>query len=254
MFPLFQTNGNRGPQFLRQDRRRLSLPALLAKIDNAHERHLLRIDALRQRGEFIFPGNRVVITLERRRRRPQNNNALLDLGPHDRDVARVIARRFLLFVSGFVFFIDNDQSKIFQRRENGTAGADDNAGVAGMDFVPFIVAFAFREMTMQNRNHILCFGETALEAFDRLRRQGNFRNEDDRAATAFERRSDSLKINFSFSATGYAVQQNRTRVFRRLERFHDFLQGQCLFCIQFEISRQDELLVAMRIARDGAFA
>src|SRR5439155_23346919 len=66
-------------QFLGQDRQCLFFAALLAKIDNPHERHSLIVDALGQRKEFIFAGCRVVITFERRRSAPQHHGALLDL-------------------------------------------------------------------------------------------------------------------------------------------------------------------------------
>ena len=83
-----------------------------------------------------------MITLQRRRGASQNHDAFLNLRAHDGDIARVIARRFFLFVGGLVFFIDDNQPEIFQRREHRAAGADDDARAAGMDFVPFIVPFA----------------------------------------------------------------------------------------------------------------
>ena len=82
----------------------------------------------------------------------QNDDAFLDLRAHDRDIAGVIARRFLLFVGSFVFFIDNDESEILQRREHRAARADHDARATGMNLVPFIVAFAFGQMTVQNRD------------------------------------------------------------------------------------------------------
>jgi hypothetical protein len=41
-----------------------------------------------------------------------------------------------------VFFIDDNKSQVFQRREDRAACADYDARAAGMDFVPFIVSFA----------------------------------------------------------------------------------------------------------------
>ena len=61
-----------------------------------------------------FPIVGVVITLQRWRGAAENDHAFFDLRAHDCDIARVIPRRFLLFVGGFVFFIDNDQSEIFR--------------------------------------------------------------------------------------------------------------------------------------------
>ena len=67
----------------------------------------------------------------------------------------MITRRFLLFVSGLVFFIDHDEAEIFQRRENRAARADDDARAAGMNLVPFIVPLAFGQMAVQDRDHVL---------------------------------------------------------------------------------------------------
>ena len=64
---------------------------------------------------------------------------------HNRDIARVITRRFFLFVGRFVFFIDDDQPEIFQRREDRAARADDDARASRLNLVPFVVAFAFRQ-------------------------------------------------------------------------------------------------------------
>ena len=74
---------------------------------------------------------------------PSTDDAFLHLGAHHRDVARVIPRRFLLFIGGLVFFIDDDEAEIFERREDRAARADDDARAAGMNLVPFIVPLAF---------------------------------------------------------------------------------------------------------------
>jgi hypothetical protein len=50
------------------------------------------------------------------------------------------------------------------------------------------------------------------------------------------------------------MEQNRLRVLRRRERFFDGAQRRRLLRIQGEIPRSDELLIRMRIARDGLLA
>ena len=180
------------------------------------------IHALRECNQPVFSDRSVVIALQRWRGASQNDDAFLDLRAHDRDVARMIPWRFLLFVSGFVFFIDDDESEIFQRREDRAARADHDPRAAGMNFVPFIVAFAFGQMTVQNRDGVLRLGEPAFEALNRLRRKRNFRDENNCRASVIERRADRLQINFRFAGTGDAVEQNRTRVFRCVECLLDF--------------------------------
>ena len=83
----------------------------------------------------------------------------------------MIARRFLLLVSRLVFLIDDDQPEIFQRREDRAARADHNPRPRGVDFVPFIVPLAFRQMAVQHRDRVVQVRKPAFEPLDRLRRQ-----------------------------------------------------------------------------------
>ena len=83
-----------------------------------------------------------MIAFQGRRCTAENNRALLDFGADDRDVARVIPGRFFLFVSRLMLFIDDDQSEILQRREDGAARANDNPRPARVDLVPLIVTLA----------------------------------------------------------------------------------------------------------------
>ncbi len=66
----------------------------------------------------------------------------------------MITRRLLLLVGRLVFFIDDDESEVFERREDGAAGADDDARPAGLNLVPFVVPFAFRELAVQDRDRV----------------------------------------------------------------------------------------------------
>jgi hypothetical protein len=214
LLSFLETVGNCLRQSLGQNGGFLFLPSFLAQIDNTHERHLLLIDALRERKEPVLSNRCVVITFERWRGAAQNDDAFFDLRADDCDVAGVISRRFLLFVGCFVFFIDNDESEVLQRGEHSAARADHDAHATGTNFVPFIVAFAFGQMTVQNRDGILLLGEPAFEAFHRLRRKGNFGYENNGRASAVERSADGLQINFRFAGTCYTVEQNRARVLR----------------------------------------
>ena len=187
LLAFFESSGDRVAQFLRQNGRRFFFASLLPQIDDANERHLVFIDAFGQRRELILAARGVEITFQRWRSGAEKNDALFDLAAHDRDIARVITRRFFLFVGSFVFFIDHDEAEIFERREDGAARSDHDPRASGMNLVPFIVPLAFRQMAVQDRDAVLDFGETALETLDRLRRQRNFRHEHDRSFSSRQR-------------------------------------------------------------------
>ena len=164
-----------------------------------------------------------MITLQRRRGAAEHDDAFFHLRAHDGDIARVIARRFLLLVGSLVFLIDDDEPEVRQRREDRAARADHDARAAVMNLVPFVVALALGQMSVQHRDCILRLGEPAFEALDGLRRKRNFRDENDCRASAVERCADGLQINFRLAGARHAVEQNRARVFRCVECLPDFV-------------------------------
>jgi hypothetical protein len=131
---------------------------------------LLFVHALRESEEPVLSDSSVVITFERRRCAAQYGHAFLDLRSDNSDIARVISGRFFLFVCRFVFFIDNDESEIFQRREDRATRADCDASATRMNFMPFIVTFALGQMAMQHRDRVLHVGEAAFETLNCLGR------------------------------------------------------------------------------------
>src|SRR5207237_7434528 len=98
---------------------------------------------------------------------------------HDCDVACVIARGFFLLVSRLVFFIDNDESELLQWGKDRAARTDHDPRAPGMDLVPFVVALAFGQMTVQHRNPCVHLSETPFAALDSLGCERNFRDADD---------------------------------------------------------------------------
>src|SRR5947199_10604609 len=99
----------------------------MAKINDAHERHLLFVDALRQRSEAIFAAHRVVITIERGSRASQDHDAFLDCRADGGDIPRLIPRRLFLLVSVLMFFIDDNEPEFFNLRENRATAPDGTA-------------------------------------------------------------------------------------------------------------------------------
>ena len=94
----------------------------------------------------------VKIAFKGRRGATKDNNAVLDLRPNDCYIAGMIAWGFLLFVGGFVLFVHDDETEVFERCKDGAAGANDDPSAAGMEFVPFVVALAFGKVTVEDGN------------------------------------------------------------------------------------------------------
>ena len=61
-------------------------------------------------------------------------------------------------------------------------------------------------MTVQNSDVVLRLGKAAFKAFYRLRRKGDFRDENNCRASAVERRADGLQVNFRFAGTRHTVE------------------------------------------------
>ena len=181
----------------------------LPHVHDADVRHFLVVHALRQFEQRVFALFAVVIAFERRRGRAEHDDGVFHLAAHDGHVARVVARRLLLLVSVLVLLVHDDEAERFDRRENRRARADDDAGAALADFVPFIVAFAGGKVRMQNRDERLEFAgaESRLEPLDGLRRERNFRHEHDRALALFERMREGLEINLGLAGAGDAVEK-----------------------------------------------
>ena len=71
---------------------------------------------------------------------------------------------------------------------------------------------------------------------------------------ATERGTDCLQINFGLAGAGHAVEQNRVRLFRGIERLCDLLKRMRLLLVESEVRRCDELFVSMWIPHDCFFA
>ena len=196
-----------------ENRDDVSFSQRLAHVHYAHDRHLLVVRPLRHLQEPVLADGAVVVTLHRGRRRPQHHRRPLDLAAHNGHVPRVIARRLFLLVGVLVLFVHDDQPQRIDRRENGRAGADDDAGASLADFMPFIVALAGRQMAVQHRHHRAqrAGTEPGLEPLDRLRGQRNLRHQDDAALAALQCVGQGLQIDLRLAAAGHPVQQERAR-------------------------------------------
>ena len=80
----------------------------------------------------------------------------------------------LLFVSRFVFFIDDDEPQIAEWGKDGGTGADDDAGLTGADTVPFVETFPLGKVGMLHRDFVAQHRKASLETAHGLRGERDF--------------------------------------------------------------------------------
>ena len=150
LFLLLQALRDRLLELLREDLRALVLAVLRPHIDDAHDGHLLVVHAQLHFQQRVFAATGVVEALHRRRGRTEHDDSAFHLAAHDRDIARVVTRRFLLLVGMLVLLVHDDEPQRIDRRKDRRARADDNSRAALTNLVPFIVTLARREMAVQH--------------------------------------------------------------------------------------------------------
>ena len=83
-----------------------------------------------------------MVAFEGRRGGSEEDGAFLKVAADNGEVAGVVFGWVFLLVGWFMFFIDNNESEIGERGEDGRASSNDDASSSGADTVPFVEAFA----------------------------------------------------------------------------------------------------------------
>ena len=122
--------------------------------------------------------------------------------PHDRHVARVITGRAFLFEAVLVFLVDDDESQLAGRREDGAAGPHHHLNLPVGDASPLATPLNVGQVAVQ---HGHC-AEAAAKSFDGLRSKADFRNQHERFFSLANHFLDGLEIDLGFAAAGHAVQ------------------------------------------------
>ena len=141
---------------------------------------------------------------------PSTTTAPSRLAAHHGHVAGVVARRLLLLVGMLVLLVHDDQAQRLDRREDGRAGADDDAGAALADLVPFVVALAGGQMAVQHGHQGL---ERCREQKRALKRSTvcgvrEISGTSTMAPLALRQRvGDGLQVDLGLAAAGDAVEQ-----------------------------------------------
>ncbi len=145
--------------------------------------------------------------LERRRRRAEEDGDALAPAAPDREVARRVARAFLLLVRRVVLLVDDDQAEPRQRGEHRQARAEDQIGEAELRRQPAAQSLRRRQPAVQGDDPAA--GEAAREALDQLRRQVDLGHQHQRLPAGGEHLLGGAQIDLGLAAAGDAVQQRR---------------------------------------------
>ncbi len=103
-----------------------------------------------------------------------------------------------------MLLIHYDEGELGERRENGGAGADDDASGAAVCRAPGIAALVVRETRVHNGH---TGAEAAAESIEQLRRQGDLGHQNQSLAAGRYGGSDDPQVNLGLAAAGHAVQQ-----------------------------------------------
>ena len=188
----------RDPAELLEQRRRERIARLVAEIDDPDARHR-RPEPFPQL-EPLEP----LPALGPRRGAAVDGDRALERSPLRSDGARVVAWIGLLLVGRVVLLVDADQPEIRHRRENCGACADDDGRLPRHDALALVPALRVGEARVQDRDPV---AETGLEAAERLRGQGDLRDEHDRSLAALERGCAGLQVDLGLAAAGRAREQ-----------------------------------------------
>ena len=166
--------------------------------------HLAPPETLRQLHVAIAPALHIGAALDRRGGGGQDHGGVFYSSAHHRHVAGVVMNPVLLLVGCLVLLIDDDQAEIAIRQKQGRAGARHHLDVAGCDAGINPLALAAGDAGMPGRR---LGAEAGLEPVQELRREGNFRHQDQRLPSLPQCFCDRLEINLGLPRSGHPFQQ-----------------------------------------------
>ena len=185
-------------------RRELRISCRRAEVNDLDLRQRAAADAIGQRQQRVLAVLRVLPRLQTRRRAAEDADGTGLARAHDRNFARVIARRLSLFVRRLMLFIDDDRAEIIERGEHRRPRADGDALRPIAQREPGVVALAVAEGGMEHRDLI---AEDGAESVDRLRCECDLRHEDDRALPLRDDVLQQFDVDERLAAAGDAVQE-----------------------------------------------
>src|ERR1043166_7829425 len=148
-----------------------------------------------------------MVGLHGRGSRAEKRERVFHFGADDGDVAAVVARRLFLLVAGFLLFVHDDETEIFDGRENRRTCSDNDAGFTVADAPPFACTFDVAESGVQDGYAFEARSKPGTALAANPKRECDFGHQDDGGFAARERFLHSAKIDFGFAAAGDAGEK-----------------------------------------------
>lgn len=228
---------------------------LVAHVDDANKGEGLTVGSLGEGDELVFVfGAGVEVAFDGRSGGAKDDSGAFDMGANDGEVAAVVFRWVLLFVSGLVLFVDEDEAEVGEGGEDGGAGSDDDFGNPFADAVPLVEAFALGEGGVEDGDEFGGLAKAGLEALYGLGSERDFGKENDDGFAGFEGRLGGLEVDFGFARAGDAVEENGFSFgvgCLGVEVGRDFFESDGLFGIECLFGIVEESLVGVGVALNG---
>ena len=228
LLAVFQALSDGLLQLPRKGRLLARFQKFLPHVDQFDHGHGPFFDAARQFQQRILAALGIVAAFQGGRGRTQHHARAGLLRPHHGHIAPVVARRLFLLVAAVVLFVDHDQAQVAHRRENAGPRPHHHRGFAGAYAPPLLGALDIRERAVQNGHPV---AESKEELARHGRREGDFGHQQQGAAALRQHGFDGREIDFGFSRTGYAVQQECPELPGE-DGLPDLLEGRLLRRIQ----------------------
>ena len=162
---------------------------LQAHVDQFDLRHRPLLDALWKFEQRVFAALYVVAAFEARSRGAEHHARVRVVRADDRHIAAVVSRRVLLLVAAIVLLVNDDESEILHRREDAGTRSHHHAREPFADAAPLLGALSVMKSGVENRDAV---AESMIELAGHRGRQCDLGHEQERVASACERRLDGI--------------------------------------------------------------
>ena len=215
-------------------------------VDHGERGQAPRVDPAGQPQEPVPAGDGVGMALEGGRRGSEQALRPAQSRAHHRHVPPVVARALVLFVGGFVLLVHDDEPQVPHGREDGRAGAHDDADLARGERQPAVEPLPLPEVAVPD-NAPVAGGDRLQprpQPGDGLRRQGHLGHQHDDAAPGLEGSLDGAQVHLRLAGARDPVQEGDPELPRR-ERARERGHGRGL--LRVEVVRLGGDKLALRV-------